>query len=83
MHPPRNFENSQRLSNFEQMTSPEVINSSGNEATILVRIPFLFAYAEILASLPQNPRLPGSGRLAEWAVTGGLGPSGLNRIVIH
>ena len=41
--PPRNFENLQHLSNFEQMTSPEVVNNSGNEATSLARIPFLFA----------------------------------------
>ena len=33
----------QTPSNFEQRTSPEVINNSGNEATSLVRIPFLFA----------------------------------------
>ena len=33
----------QCLSNFEQTTSPEVVNNSGNEATSLARIPFLFA----------------------------------------
>ena len=34
---------SQTLPNFEQTTSPEVVNNSGNEATTVVRIPFLFA----------------------------------------
>ena len=34
---------SQTPPNFEQRTSLEVVNSSGNEATSLVRIPFLFA----------------------------------------
>ena len=34
---------SQTSQNFEHKTSPEVGNSSGNEATSLARIPFLFA----------------------------------------
>ena len=34
---------SQTLPNFEQTTSPEVVNNSENEATSLARIPFLFA----------------------------------------
>ena len=34
---------SQTSLNFEQRTSPEVVNNSGNEATDLARIPFLFA----------------------------------------
>ena len=34
---------SQTTPNFKQMTSPEVVNNSGNEATSLARIPFLFA----------------------------------------
>ena len=34
---------SQTSPNFEQRTSPEVVNNSGNEATSLARIPFLFA----------------------------------------
>ena len=34
---------SQTLPHFEQTTSPEEVNNSGNEATRLVRIPFLFA----------------------------------------
>ena len=34
---------SQTLPNFKQRTSTEVINNSGNEATSLARIPFLFA----------------------------------------
>jgi len=46
--PPRNFENSQHLSNSKQRASPEVVNNSGNKATSLVRIPFQFAYAEML-----------------------------------
>ena len=29
--------------NFKQKTLPEVVNNSGNEATSLARIPFLFA----------------------------------------
>ena len=36
---------SQTPLNFEQKTLPEVINNSGNKATILTRILFLFAYA--------------------------------------
>ena len=34
---------SQTSPNFKQTTSPEVVNNSGNEATSLARIPFLFA----------------------------------------
>ena len=34
---------SQTLMNFEQLTSPEVVNNSRNKATSLARIPFLFA----------------------------------------
>ena len=34
---------SQTPLNFEQTTSPEVVNNSENEATSLARIPFLFA----------------------------------------
>ena len=34
---------SQTPLNFEQKASQEVVNSSGNEATSLARIPFLFA----------------------------------------
>ena len=34
---------SQTSPNFKQTTSPEVVNNSGNEATSLTRIPFLFA----------------------------------------
>ena len=39
---------SQTLPNFEQTTSPEVVINSGNEATSLTRIQFLFAYAKML-----------------------------------
>ena len=34
---------SQTSPNFEQTTSPEVVINSGNKATSLARIPFLFA----------------------------------------
>ena len=34
---------SQTQPNFKQRTLPEVVNNSGNEATSLARIPFLFA----------------------------------------
>ena len=34
---------SQTSLNFEQTTLPEVVNNSGNKATSLARIPFLFA----------------------------------------
>ena len=34
---------SQTSMNFEQTTSPEVVNNSGNEATSLMRSPFLVA----------------------------------------
>ena len=34
---------SQTPLNFEQKTSPEVVNNGGNEATSLARILFLFA----------------------------------------
>ena len=39
---------SQTSLNFKQMTSPEVVNNSGNEVTSLARAPFLCAYAKML-----------------------------------
>ena len=57
--PPRNFENSQHLSNFEQKTSPEVVNNSRNEATSRVRILFLFALAKTLVWRVCKPAATG------------------------
>ena len=70
--------------NFEQRTSPEIVNNSGNEATSLVRILFLLsiciiwdASMEHLLTRCYQAVWGCAVRKKERAVTGSLGQSGL------
>ena len=71
---------SQTPLNFEQRISLEVVNDSGNKATGLVKIPKATSLVKI--PLLFEAGIPGSlgscSKKKEWAVTGGLGQSGLS-----
>ena len=69
---------SQTSPNFEQRTSPEVVNYNGNKATSHENpIPVCISRDGACASWALPGGLGFQGKAKEWAVTGGLGPSGL------